>query len=326
MCAASREPYTYDREDVTFLKMLANQVALAVDDALTYRALQESLALAQERLRNIETSERLLRSLTSVLDIRTVFPRISQISAMVLPHDLLTLTFHDGNGEVVIQAASHQWEPLPTRLRVEHLIPEGDGVAIVNDFETETCPAIQPADFWDRIRSAGYRSFMAIHLTARGQRFGVQFWSTRPGAFEESQLGIARRIADHVGLAVSHEQLAEAQRLAAEAELRAGRLEARVKSLSDQLASKRGRMVGPSPEWQAVLKAAVDAEVRGWKVSEEKNGWYVEQLKKNGMAIYKPSEQLTADLRRVGNVLLAEWQRKAGDEGKKVIEAYRKQQ
>ncbi len=73
----------------------------------------------------------------------------------------------------------------------------------------------------------------------------------------------------------------------------------------------------------AVLKAAADAETRGWKLSEEKNGWYVEQLKGKGMSIIVPSPQLTADLRKVGNYMLAEWQRKAGDEGKKVIEAYR---
>jgi TRAP-type transport system periplasmic protein len=80
------------------------------------------------------------------------------------------------------------------------------------------------------------------------------------------------------------------------------------------------------PTQAAVLKAAADAEARGWKVSEEKNTWYVDQLKSKGMTIIKPSEQLTADLRRVGNVMLAEWQRKAGDDGKKVIEAYRNQQ
>ena len=73
----------------------------------------------------------------------------------------------------------------------------------------------------------------------------------------------------------------------------------------------------------AVLKAAADAETRGWKVSEEKNGWYLDQLKQKGMNIAKPSEQLTADLRKVGNVMLAEWLRKAGDEGRKVIDAYR---
>ena len=74
---------------------------------------------------------------------------------------------------------------------------------------------------------------------------------------------------------------------------------------------------------QAVLKAAAAAETRGWKISEEKNGWYIDQLKKNGMSTEKPSEQLTADLRKVGNVMLAEWLRKAGPDGRKVIDAYR---
>jgi len=78
------------------------------------------------------------------------------------------------------------------------------------------------------------------------------------------------------------------------------------------------------PTQAALQKAAADAETRGWKLSEEKNAWYVEQLKAKGMQIVKPSEQLMADLRKVGNLMLAEWQRKAGDEGRKVIDAYRR--
>jgi len=73
----------------------------------------------------------------------------------------------------------------------------------------------------------------------------------------------------------------------------------------------------------AVLKAAADAEARGWKLSEEKTNWYYEQLKAKGMSIIKPPEQLAADLRKVGNYMLAEWLRKAGGEGRKVIDAYR---
>ncbi len=73
----------------------------------------------------------------------------------------------------------------------------------------------------------------------------------------------------------------------------------------------------------AVLKAAAEAETRGWKVSAEKTSWYYEQLKGKGMNIAKPSEQLTADLRKVGNVMLVEWLRKSGDEGRKVVDAYR---
>ena len=77
------------------------------------------------------------------------------------------------------------------------------------------------------------------------------------------------------------------------------------------------------PTQAALLKAAAEAEVRGWKLSEEKNRWYIEQLKGKGMAILVPSEQLNADLRKVGNFMLAEWLRKTGEDGRKVIDAYR---
>ena len=76
----------------------------------------------------------------------------------------------------------------------------------------------------------------------------------------------------------------------------------------------------------AVMKAAAEAETRGWKLSEEKTNWYLDQLRKNGMTIDKPSEQLTADMRKVGNVMLADWLRKAGPDGKKVIDEYRTMQ
>jgi TRAP-type C4-dicarboxylate transport system substrate-binding protein len=80
------------------------------------------------------------------------------------------------------------------------------------------------------------------------------------------------------------------------------------------------------PVQAALLKAAADAETRGWKLSEEKTGWYIAQLKTKGMTIDKPSEQLTADMRKVGNVMLAEWLRKSGPDGKKIIDQYRAMQ
>jgi formate hydrogenlyase transcriptional activator len=257
LLAGSREPHVYDAKDVAFLSLVANQVALAIENAESYEALQHSLALERDRMRNVEACDELLRALSTVLDIRQVFPQISQIAATVLPHDRLTLTFHDRPDEVVVQAASDEWAPLPARLKVGDPGPEGDVFRIrIIDLEGYTWPVIEPPGFWDQIRSAGYRSMLLVRLSARDQRLGLQFWSKRRGAFDERQLGMARRIADHVALAVSHEQLADLAREAAEAKLRADRLEARVRSLSEELAAKAGRMVGPSDAWQAVLKAA----------------------------------------------------------------------
>jgi len=74
----------------------------------------------------------------------------------------------------------------------------------------------------------------------------------------------------------------------------------------------------------AVLKAAADAEVRGWKLSEEKNGWYLDQLRQKGMTIVKPAPQLTSDLKKVGDTMLQDWLKKAGPEGQSAVDAYRK--
>ena len=75
---------------------------------------------------------------------------------------------------------------------------------------------------------------------------------------------------------------------------------------------------------QAVMKAAHDAEERGWKVSREKNQWYLEQLAKNGMTVSPPSPQLKADFKKIGDTMTAEWLANAGADGKAVVDAYRK--
>ena len=78
------------------------------------------------------------------------------------------------------------------------------------------------------------------------------------------------------------------------------------------------------PTQDAVIKAAADAEARGWKASEEKNGWYLDQLRQKGMTIVKPSPQLTGDLKKVGDTMLQDWQKKAGPEGQATVDAFRK--
>ncbi|MCB2019928.1 MAG: TRAP transporter substrate-binding protein [Rhizobacter sp.] len=75
---------------------------------------------------------------------------------------------------------------------------------------------------------------------------------------------------------------------------------------------------------QAVLKAAADAEARGWKVSEEKNDWYKKALAEKGMKIVTPSPKLTEGLKKVGDVMIVEWEKKAGADGAALLAAYRK--
>ena len=53
------------------------------------------------------------------------------------------------------------------------------------------------------------------------------------------------------------------------------------------------------PTQDAVLKAAADAEVRGWAASKKTNTDSLEKLKAGGMQIMQPSAQLKADMKKV---------------------------
>jgi TRAP-type C4-dicarboxylate transport system substrate-binding protein len=74
----------------------------------------------------------------------------------------------------------------------------------------------------------------------------------------------------------------------------------------------------------AVMNAAAAAEERGWKVSQDKATWYLEQLAKNGMTVAPPSAQLKSDFKKIGDTMAGEWSKTAGADGQAVIDAYRK--
>jgi transcriptional regulator with GAF, ATPase, and Fis domain len=256
----SHQPREYTDGDAFFIQLLADQIGGAlVRQRLS--AISREAAIERERAANLEASEQLLQALANVLDIRLVFPQISEITRKVLPHDRLTMTFIDGQGACVMQAASNDIGPREVRATGIDTSDMHDGVFhIVDDYTKYQKPGVtyDPPDHRERLIEAGYRSFLSIGLSARQQRFFLKFWSRQIAAFRPSQVPIARRIAEHVALAVSHEQLAEAAHQAADAQARAERLEARVRSLSEELDSRSGygRIVGQSEAWRNVLRAA----------------------------------------------------------------------
>src|SRR5215212_1935166 len=78
------------------------------------------------------------------------------------------------------------------------------------------------------------------------------------------------------------------------------------------------------PTQEAVLKAAKEAEERGWKLSQEKTKWYTDQLAAKGMKVLPPSPELKSGFRKIGEQLTADWLKKAGPEGQAIVDAYKK--
>jgi TRAP-type transport system periplasmic protein len=78
------------------------------------------------------------------------------------------------------------------------------------------------------------------------------------------------------------------------------------------------------PVQAAVLKVAAAAEQRGWAISEQKDEEYVKELAAKGMKVDKSNATLNREFEGIGARMSGEWLKVAGDDGKAVLDAYRK--
>ncbi|WP_432415489.1 TRAP transporter substrate-binding protein [Chromohalobacter israelensis] len=77
---------------------------------------------------------------------------------------------------------------------------------------------------------------------------------------------------------------------------------------------------------QAVLDAAAEAERRGWQASREDSAKSAKALEAHGVSISQPNASLAEDLKAAGDSLFEDWQARAGEQAKTLIERYRKRQ
>ena len=242
----ARRPQTYGDDTLQKARTLADYISavLSHDDAVR------------------RMSQDLLSLLADVLDIRDVFPRVSEIVAAALPHDRLVLWLRD-QLDAVIHVASNDDGPSIEHVTGSRVDKTAAEFKLIGDLAREPLEAIEPADFQEQLLAAGYRSLLSVHTLTRFQPLTLTFWSKQPHAFSLQDVTVARHIAGCVGLAFSHQQLAEAARQVAEAHAKAERLEVRAKSLAAELDLRSGlsRAIGHSPEWTNVLKKATQVGV-----------------------------------------------------------------
>jgi transcriptional regulator with GAF, ATPase, and Fis domain len=237
------------------ISMTSGSKGIADRDPLT--AVAHRHAVASGSLFLVDTSAALLRTIAEVLDIRRVFPRVSEIVRHALPHDALELVFHDRSGRVTLEARS-----------IEDLAPafgcavkDDEAFYIVSDLRRPSSRLARsaPPAAVDTLLAAGYRSVLNVRTVARDQVMRLGFFSKHADAYGPDDVPTAQHIADYVAVAVAHEQLAAAERDRAEARGRAERVDARVRTLADTggPVSTRGRMIGRSDAWRRVLAKAL---------------------------------------------------------------------
>jgi transcriptional regulator with GAF, ATPase, and Fis domain len=248
----SRRPGAFTAEHETALQPIADLLAMALEHE---RLWSRDVA----RRRRLDAINALLPMLANVLDIREIFNQVSAVVKPVLPHDLLVLSSLSADRTVMTvdalsgEPAPEIWPPMPVReADLNHMVEP----VVVFDVEAE---ADTEPERCRKCQALGVRSLLKIPLLLDGGYIGsLIFFSKTPGQYSDEDVALARWVADHVSLAISHQRLAEEERRVAEARERATLLEERVQALRDELAASRGyhRVLGESKQWKDVLTQA----------------------------------------------------------------------
>ena len=235
----------------------------AVGDLLTLALYHDTVRTTDVRRRErIDALVRLLHTVAETLDFRQIFPQMSEIIRGAIPHDVLAMTAwaEDGQSFRVYAMSGADapndsfWAPTPLTSADRALLHRNS--YILHDVNSET-----PAETvrGRLLRAVGARSALRVAIPLGNAVFGSLYFIARePGRFAEEDVDFARRVADHLAMALSHQRLSDAARRSEAARETAARLEAQVATLTRELEARTGhrRVVGQSRQWQDILAQA----------------------------------------------------------------------
>jgi transcriptional regulator with GAF, ATPase, and Fis domain len=247
---SSKETDVYVAEDEETILAIADLVSLALQHEQLFRK-------EKERRQRSEALEALVPMLSKALDIREVFDQLSAAVFGILPHDRMALGLLSKDRQTV-RIHAYTGERMPDMPKT---IPLDDDARESADWSFFLVPDIRRepgccTEKFELMKRDGIRSMLRVPIRLEGETVGgLNFLSRNVGQYREEDADIARRIADQVALVLSHEKIAEEARIAAEAREEALRLEGRVASLTEQLASMGGarQIIGKSKSWREVL-------------------------------------------------------------------------
>lgn len=79
------------------------------------------------------------------------------------------------------------------------------------------------------------------------------------------------------------------------------------------------------PQRQAVTAAAARAAERGWGMAEEAHAAAVSRMRERGMQVLEPTPELLAGLREPSRLMTEDWLARAGEDGQRLLAAFRAQ-
>ena len=199
----SVRPNAYGEDDVELLRRVAELVALALENAMTQAAFLEEKQRLQMLL---EVSTTLM----SNLDVRQLFPSISDFIRKVIHQDYASVAlYEEGNRSLRVYALD---SPLGEELITpETVLPIAESAAglVFQKGETKVCNredlVAMGSPMVTRMLELGIQSFCSIPLITRKGKLGtLNLGSATDGAFAPQDISFLKQVAAQVAIALDN--------------------------------------------------------------------------------------------------------------------------
>ena len=208
----SLQPRQYQPAEIDFMRQVANQVAVAVDNALN----AEAALAAQKQLAHERDRQRMLlevnNAVVSHLDLSAVFAAVSDCLRTVIQHDGSSLVLYDAKTQRCRVHALHFTEK-------RSVIEECDGNALVPSPSGIAITTRQPAVFREQdlqdmastspmakyLLAEGVKSLCCMPLLSHNQALGaLNVGRQRDDAFVPEDVELLNQVAQQIAIAVEN--------------------------------------------------------------------------------------------------------------------------
>ncbi|HET8674832.1 MAG TPA: sigma 54-interacting transcriptional regulator [Blastocatellia bacterium] len=251
---ASKRENAFSDSDKELLCQVANQIAIAVDNALNFERARKAEQLARQQSERLELLLEINNAVVSNLDVQSLMKTISFCLGKVSQYDTVGLALYDPEtnqlraySNPTDQAFIDEGQPIPFEGSAPGLAFTTGKPVLLDRYKGEPLNS----EFNMRFRRAGFKSGGAVPLIAHGRKLGILGFATlREASFSDEEVEMLCQIANQVAIAVENVLAFR------EIETLKNKLASEKLYLEDEIRTEHNfeHLIGISPSFKRILK------------------------------------------------------------------------
>lgn len=197
----ARAPRAFADEDVSFLEVVAGELAFTMANAQRYQETDERL---RQKVRELSTLQRVTAAVAATLDLQTVLNLIAEQAVQLSSSDRADIFEYDEVTHSIQLIASWggQWDERLRRV-ILRAVQDGHPVAVTSAFDDMRFPELRSFAM-----AEGYHSFFCIPLRIGERMIGaIALYTQQQRYFDYEQVQLLSTFADEAAIAVENARL-----------------------------------------------------------------------------------------------------------------------